>query len=209
VTAEAAKGAGRGAGHWAHPTALVESREVGEGTRVWAFAHVMEGARVGRNCNLGEHVFVERGAAVGDNVTLKNNVQVWEGVTIEDDVFVGPSAVFTNDRHPRSPRAEAAGARYDGKDWLEGVTVRRGASIGANATIMCGVEIGMYAMVGAGAVVTRAVPAHALAVGCPARVAGHVCRCGQTLREGDNGAQACPACARRYVWSGGDLVERD
>ena len=144
-----------------HDRALCESDQIGGGTRIWAFAHVLEGARIGSDCNICDGVFVEDEAVVGDRVTVKSGVQIWNGVELEDDVFIGPNATFTNDRFPRS------------RQWLGGyprTIVRRGASIGANATILPGVEIGTGAMVGAGAVVTRDVPAGATVVGVPARV---------------------------------------
>ena len=167
-----------------HSLALVETAAIGGGTRVWAFAHVMAGARVGRDCNIGDHAFIEAGAEIGDRVTLKNNVCVWAGVTLEDDVFVGPNVAFTNDRFPRSPRMNEVGVRYSSPDkWLETTVVGRGASIGANATILPGVRIGRYSMVAAGAVVTADVEPHALVVGAPARQVGHVCRCGRKLSE--------------------------
>jgi acetyltransferase-like isoleucine patch superfamily enzyme/dTDP-4-dehydrorhamnose 3,5-epimerase-like enzyme len=147
-----------------HEHGLCESSEVGDGTRVWAFAHVLEGARVGADCNICDGVFVEGGAVVGDRVTVKCGVQLWDGVVLEDDVFVGPNATFTNDPMPRS------------RQWLEGyprTVVHEGASIGANATILPGIEIGTGAMVGAGAVVTRSVPPHAVVVGNPARIHGY------------------------------------
>lgn len=147
-----------------HDHGLCESTEVGPGTRIWAFAHVLNGAKVGSDCNICDGVFVEGGAVVGDRVTVKCGVQLWTGVELEDDVFVGPNATFTNDPLPRSRR------------WLDEhprTIVRRGASIGANATILPGLEIGPGAMVGAGAVVTRSVPAHAVVVGNPARIKGY------------------------------------
>jgi len=147
-----------------HEQGLCESSEVGDGTRIWAFAHVLEGARVGGDCNICDGVFVEGGAVVGDRVTVKCGVQLWDGVVLEDDVFVGPNATFTNDPLPRS------------RQWLDEsprTLVRKGASIGANATILPGLEIGTGAMVGAGAVVTRSVPPHAVVVGNPARIQGY------------------------------------
>lgn len=147
-----------------HERGLCESESVGPGTRIWAFAHVAAGAVVGADCNVCDGVFVEEGAVVGDGVTLKSGVQVWKGVTLEDDVFVGPNATFTNDRYPRS------------RQWLDEhstTLVREGASIGANATILPGLEIGRGAMVGAGAVVTRSVPPNAVVVGNPARIVGY------------------------------------
>jgi acetyltransferase-like isoleucine patch superfamily enzyme len=148
-------------GVFAHEHALVESDTIGPGTRVWAFAHVMEGAILGRDCNVCDHTYVEGGAVVGDRVTIKSGVQLWDGVTIEDDVFLGPNATFTNDRFPRSKVFF---------DEYERTVVRRGASIGAGAVILPGVEIGAEAMVGAGAVVTADVPPRAVVVGNPARV---------------------------------------
>lgn len=148
-----------------HEQGLCESDQVGRGTRVWAFAHVLEGARVGSDCNICDGVFVEGGAVVGDRVTIKCGVQVWDGVELEDDVFVGPNATFTNDPMPRS------------RQWLQvypRTVVRASASIGANSTILPGLEIGRGAMVGAGAVVTRSVPPNAIVVGNPARIHGYV-----------------------------------
>jgi acetyltransferase-like isoleucine patch superfamily enzyme/dTDP-4-dehydrorhamnose 3,5-epimerase-like enzyme len=147
-----------------HEKALCETDQVGARTRIWAFAHVLEGASIGADCNICDGVYVEGGARVGDRVTVKCGVQLWDGVELEDDVFVGPNATFTNDRFPRSRR------------WLDEhprTVVRRGASIGANATILPGLEIGAGAMVGAGAVVTRTVPANAIVAGNPARIRGY------------------------------------
>lgn len=148
-----------------HPNALCETAEVGEGTRIWAFAHVLPGAKVGRDCNVCDGVFIEGGASVGDRVTVKCGVQLWAGVRLHDDVFVGPNATFTNDLFPRSRQHPA--------QYLETV-VEAGASIGANATILPGIRIGSGAMVGAGSVVTRSVPPNAIAVGNPARIVGYV-----------------------------------
>ena len=149
----------------AHPEGRVESSDIGPGTRVWAFAHILEGARIGADCNICDHTFVEGGAVVGDRVTVKCGVQLWNGVTLEDDVFVGPNATFTNDPFPRSRLLPLEFAR---------TLVRRGASIGANATLLPGITIGAGAMVGAGAVVTRDVPPRAIVVGNPATVSGFV-----------------------------------
>jgi len=144
-----------------HPQALCESPHVGDGTRVWAFAHVLPGAVIGRDCNLCDGVFIENDVRIGDRVTVKSGVQLWDGVSLEDDVFVGPNATFTNDAFPRSRRQPQQFLR---------TTVERGASIGANATILPGITIGRGAMVGAGAVVTRAVPPLVVAGGVPARI---------------------------------------
>lgn len=148
-----------------HPEALCESSKVGPGTRIWAFAHVLPGAVIGRDCNICDHTFIENDVVVGDRVTVKSGVQLWDGVTLEDDVFVGPNATFTNDRFPRSRQRPEVFPR---------TTVCRGASIGANATILPGNTIGPNAMVGAGAVVTRSVPPNALVIGNPARIHGYV-----------------------------------
>lgn len=166
-----------------HPTALVESEMIGEGTRIWAYAHVLRGARIGAHCNIGDHAFIEGGAVVGDNVTIKNGVCIWEGVHLEDGVFVGPNAVFTNDLFPRSPRLPIVADRYRTRDWLAPTCVQEGATIGANATIVAGITVGAYALVAAGALVTRNVAPHALMMGAPARHRGWVCRCGQPLLE--------------------------
>lgn len=148
-----------------HPNALCESTLIGEGTRVWAFAHVLPGARIGRECNICDHVFIENDVVVGDRVTVKCGVQLWDGVTLEDDVFVGPNATFANDRFPRSKQYLAENLR---------TVVARNASIGANATVLPGLTIGRNAMVGAGAVITRSVPPNAIVVGNPARIVGYV-----------------------------------
>jgi UDP-2-acetamido-3-amino-2,3-dideoxy-glucuronate N-acetyltransferase len=177
-----------------HPTALVESDQVGSDTRIWAYAHVLAGARIGRRCNVGDHAFVESEAVIGNNVTLKNGVCVWDGVTLEDDVFVGPNVAFTNDRYPRSPRMARAGERYTCPSrWRLTTVVERGASIGANATILPGVRIGRYSLIAAGAAVTRDVEPFALMVGAPARQVGDVCRCGQRL-SGSFRTTTCPHC---------------
>lgn len=176
----------RDASVFVHERGLCESDDVGPRTRIWAFAHVMRGARVGADCNVCGHAFVESGAVVGDRVTLKNGVAVWDLVVLADDVFVGPYAVFTNDPTPRA-------AFKKGREAFLPTTVGRGATIGANATIVCGVVIGESAFVGAGAVVVRDVPAHALVVGNPARRVGWACACGARL--GDD--LAC-GCGRRF-----------
>ncbi len=180
----------------AAPGARVESDQIGAGTRVWAGAHVMAGARIGRDCNIGEHCFVEDGAVLGDGVVLKNLVSVWRGVVLQDHVFVGPAVAFTNDKFPRAHPSYRTGPA----GWRE-TMVRAGASIGANATIMCGIEIGSWAVIGAGAVVTRDVPPRQLWLGNPARFAGYACACGRKLSEDMN----CE-CGNRYALDGHALT---
>ena len=150
--------------YYVHPSAICESQMIGEKTRVWAFSHVLANAKVGRECNLCDHVFIENDVLIGDRVTIKCGVQVWDGVTIEDDVFVGPNVTFTNDPFPRSKKYLTEFYR---------TLVRSGASIGANATILPGITIGIHALVGAGAVVTHDVPPYAKVVGNPARIIGY------------------------------------
>ncbi|MEM9645012.1 MAG: acyltransferase [Planctomycetota bacterium] len=179
-----------------HPHALVESDQVGEGTRVWAFAQVMKGAVVGRAVNIGGHAFIEAGAVIGDEVTIKNQVCVWDGVTIEDGVFVGPRVTFTNDAYPRSPRLHAAGGRYDKKEtWLLKTVARAGCSIGAGATIVPGVTLGRGCTIGAGSVVTKDVMPFALVVGSPAKRIGDVCSCGLRL-TGKYDTTTCESCGQ-------------
>jgi acetyltransferase-like isoleucine patch superfamily enzyme len=173
--AAAADNAGNKAAY-IHPLALCESMQVGPRTRIWAFTHVMAGAVIGADCNLGDHAFIESGARLGNGVTVKNGVAVWDRVRVEDDVFIGPSVAFTNDLRPRAKIRKT-------REGLVPTVLRSGASIGANATIVCGVVIGAHAFVGAGAVVTRDVPDYALVTGNPARQRGWVCRCGRPLRE--------------------------
>lgn len=177
---------------YAHPTSVIDGgASIGDGTKIWHFCHVQSGARIGRNCSLGQNVNVSNNVSIGDGCRIQNNVSVYEGVTLEDFVFCGPSMVFTNDLAPR--------ARYPkGRANYKRTLVKEGASIGANATIVCGCTIGEWSMVAAGAVVTRDVPAHALVAGVPARQVGWVCECGARLR-GDN---SCPACGRRYGFAG-------
>lgn len=150
-----------------HPNALVESENIGEDSKIWAFAHILPGAKIGKDANICDHVFIENDVIVGDRVTIKCGVQLWDGLRIEDDVFIGPNATFTNDLYPRSKQHEQFKERF------KPTLVKKGASIGANATILPGIVIGNSAMVGAGAVVTRDVPANAIVVGNPARIKGY------------------------------------
>jgi acetyltransferase-like isoleucine patch superfamily enzyme len=172
-----------------HETALVEDgATVGDGTRIWHRAHVRAGSAIGAGCTIGFAVYVDEGVTIGDRCKVQNHVSLYRGVTLEDEVFVGPSAVFTNDLYPRAVAP----------DWeVTPTRVRRGASIGANATIVCGIEVGAYATVGAGAVVTADVAPHTLVLGAPARPAGRVCVCGRVLAKiGEPLPPACPSCGR-------------
>ena len=172
-----------------HPLALVDAgTSIGKGTRVWAFAHVSTGAVIGEDCNVCDHTFVEGGVRVGHRVTIKCGVYLWEGVTVEDDVFIGPGAVFTNDKRPRSQRYLDAPLK---------TLLREGCSIGANSIMLPGLTIGRWAMIAAGAVVTRSVPNHALVVGSPARFRAWVCRCGEKLFHASSRFLEC-TCGRTY-----------
>ena len=186
--------------YFVHPTATVDAgAQIGAGTRIWHYTHVMPQASIGRQCNLGQNVFVASRVRIGDGVKIQNNVSVYEGVELEDEVFCGPSMVFTNVLNPRSA--------IERKSEYRRTLVRRGSTLGANCTIICGVKIGQYALVGSGAVVTKDVPDYALAVGVPARVAGWVCECGERLEF--KGEQAvCAACGKRYTRTGPRTVER-
>jgi UDP-2-acetamido-3-amino-2,3-dideoxy-glucuronate N-acetyltransferase len=185
--------------YWAHATAVIDApATIGEGTKIWHFSHVMSGARIGRDCSLGQNVFVAASVVIGDGCKIQNNVSLYDGVTLGDDVFVGPSAVFTNVVNPRAFIAR--------KDEYRRTEVARGASIGANATIVCGHAIGNHAFVAAGAVVTHDVMPFALVAGVPARRSGWVCRCGVTLPQGTD--LVCTACGLRYAVVGDSLATR-
>ena len=188
-----------------HPQAVVESDAIGKGTRIWALTHVGKGAALGADCNIGEGCYIEAGSRIGDRVTVKNGAMIWEGVTIADDVFVGPGVVFTNDARPRSPRFSAVREKYRSTQWLAPTTVGRGASIGANSTISCGLSIGEFAMIGAGAVVTTDIRAHVLAFGNPARARGYVCVCGEKLPPFRKGVSRCATCRLRYRKAGKEV----
>ena len=176
---------------------------IGEGTKIWHFSHVMTGARIGKRCNIGQNVVVSPGVVIGDNVKIQNNVSIYTGVTLEDDVFCGPSMVFTNVVNPRSavPR----------KDEYRSTLVKRGASLGANCTIVCGYVVGAYAFIGAGAVVTKHIPDYALVVGNPGRISGWMCECGVKLASGSSPPKeaTCGACNRRYATRDGALSKID
>lgn len=178
-----------------HPDGRCESSDVGSGTRVWAFAHVLDGAHIGEDCNICDHVFVEGGSWVGDRVTVKNGVLVWDKVIVRDDVFLGPGVVFTNDLQPRARLKKA-------RSELVPTLVCEGATIGANATIVCGVTVGAGAFVAAGSVVTRDVPPFALVRGNPAHQAGWVCECGARLDD-----ELMCSCGSSFELVDGALVQ--
>jgi UDP-2-acetamido-3-amino-2,3-dideoxy-glucuronate N-acetyltransferase len=176
-----------GSDYFAHESCYIDDgAEIGAGTKIWHFCHVMGTARIGRGCNIGQNVYVDRDVVVGDNVKIQNNVSLYKGIVVEDDVFLGPSAVLTNVVNPRS--------HVSRKHEFQQTLIRRGASVGANATIICGVELGAYAFVGAGSVVTRDVPAYALVYGTPAQQRGWVCQCGVKLQLANDTLQAAAAC---------------
>ncbi|HEX2781143.1 MAG TPA: acyltransferase [Gemmatimonadaceae bacterium] len=179
--------------YFVHESAYVDDgATIGKGTKVWHFCHVMPGAVIGERSSLGQNVVVMSGTRIGDNVKIQNNVSIYEGVELEDDVFCGPSMVFTNVLNPRS--------HVSRKNEYRRTLVRRGASIGANATIVCGVTLGEYAFIGAGAVVTTDVPPYAMMVGVPARRRGWMCQCGERLPDG--GVGTCGACGSSYERAG-------
>jgi UDP-2-acetamido-3-amino-2,3-dideoxy-glucuronate N-acetyltransferase len=191
------------ADYFAHESAYIdEGCQIGEGTKIWHFTHVMARARIGRRCNIGQNVVISPDVVVGDNVKIQNNVSVYTGVVLEDDVFCGPSMVFTNVINPRS--------HVSRRDEYRETLVKRGATIGANATIVCGHTIGRYAFVGAGAVVTKQVPDYSLVIGNPGRVVGWVCACGVKLAAGGRPPEqvACTACGAQYRREGGELAPR-
>lgn len=182
---------------FAHESSYVDAgAEIGAGTKIWHFSHVMPGAVIGERCNLGQNVVVMPGTRIGNNVKIQNNVSIYEGVELGDDVFCGPSCVFTNVINPR--------AHVSRKHEYKVTRVGRGATIGANATIVCGVTLGEYAFVGAGAVVTADVPAFALVVGVPARRVGWTCQCGERLAKPAPAAE-CRVCGAGYEEEGGVL----
>ena len=186
--------------YFVHPTAIVDDNvEIGEGTKIWHFSHIQSGAKIGKNCSFGQNVNVSNNVIVGNGCKVQNNVSLYEGRELEDFVFCGPSCVFTNDLTPR--------AKYPkGHVGYKKTLIKTGASIGANATIVCGHTVGEWALIGAGAVVASNVPAHALMLGVPARQKGWACECGQVLKEKD-GLYVCPDCGRKYKLVENELLE--
>jgi UDP-2-acetamido-3-amino-2,3-dideoxy-glucuronate N-acetyltransferase len=181
--------------YYVHPSSFVdEGAEIGAGTKVWHFCHIMPRARIGRNCTIGQNAFIAPDTIIGDNAHMQNNVSIYAGVILEDDVFLGPSMVFTNVINPRSA--------VQRKDEYKTTLVKRGASIGANATIVCGVTLGRYSFVGAGSVVTHDVPDYALVYGNPARVRGWMCSCGEGIEFDLNNHAKCARCGSEYAKDG-------
>lgn len=186
-------------GVFIHPNALCESQTVGDGTRVWAFAHVMAGATIGAGCNICDGAYIEGHVRIGDRVTMKNQVMIFDGVEIADDVFLGPGVTFTNDLRPRAFIKRSGSA-------LLNTQVGKGATLGARTTVVCGVTVGEYAFAGAGAVIAKDVPAHALVVGSPARQVGWVCVCGARLPD----SLVCDQCGNSFIKTsdGLSLIEK-
>jgi UDP-2-acetamido-3-amino-2,3-dideoxy-glucuronate N-acetyltransferase len=177
-------------GYFVHPSAIVdEGAEIGAGTKIWHFTHIMAGARIGKNCILGQNVFIGSGAILGDNIKVQNNVSIYDGTILEDDVFCGPSMVFTNVFNPRSFISRR-------KEFRKSL-VKKGATIGANVTVICGNTIGQYAFIGAGSVVTKDVPDHALVYGNPGKVKGWICQCAEEITF-RSGKAVCKACGKKY-----------
>ncbi len=185
--------------YFVHESSYVdEGCQIGEGTKIWHFSHVMGGCTIGEKCNIGQNVVISPGVTLGNGVKIQNNVSVYTGVVCEDGVFLGPSCVFTNVINPR--------AFIERKSEYRKTVVKKGASIGANATIVCGHDIGKYAFVGAGSVVTKTVPDYAMVYGTPARIKGYVCQCGEKLAFKE-GKAVCPACAKEYQMNKNSEVE--
>ncbi len=176
-----------------HPTADVQTSNIGAGTTIWQYCVILENATLGKNCNINFNVFIENDVVIGDNVTIKSGCQIWDGLRIEDDVFVGPNVTFTNDLMPRSKQYP--------KEFLK-TTIKRGASIGANATIIGGVTIGVYSLIGAGSVVTKNIPDFSLWFGNPATLKGYVCKCGHKLDKDLN----CILCGKIYIISNDQIT---
>ncbi len=184
--------------YFAHPTCIIEKPcQIGGGTRIWCWSHIMVGAVIGHNCNIGDHVYIENDVIIGNGVKIKNNIALYSGVVCEDDVFLGPNCVFTNVLTPRS--------FIERKNEIRQTIVRKGATIGANSTVVCGHTIGRYAMVGAGSVVTKNVPDYTLVVGNPAKFHAYVCKCGVVLDKN----LECRRCGKKYHKINDDIVSCD
>lgn len=187
--------------YFVHESSYVdEPCEIGEGTKIWHFSHVMKDSKMGKKCNIGQNVVISPGVTLGNNVKVQNNVSIYTGVICEDDTFLGPSCVFTNVINPRS--------FIERKEEYKQTIIKKGASIGANSTIVCGYDIGRYAFIGAGAVVTKDIPDYALVVGNPARIIGYVCECGNRLEKRNN-EYKCNICNKEYEMLNENLVPRE
>ena len=190
--------------YFVHENSFIDDKvEIGEGTKIWHFSHILKNTRIGKNCNIGQNVVVGPNVTIGNNVKIQNNVSVYDGVTLEDDVFCGPSMVFTNVINPRS--------HWPRKDEYKKTLVKKGASLGANSTILCGITIGQYAFIGAGSLVNKNVPNHALVYGVPARIQRWMCYCGIKLnltKSCDSKEIAkCSNCGRKYKEHGDNIIE--
>lgn len=184
--------------YFCHESSYIdEGAIVGEGTRIWHFCHIMSGSKIGKNCNIGQNVVISPGCIIGNNVKIQNNVSVYTGIIIEDNVFLGPSMVFTNVINPRS--------HINRRGEYMATLVRRGATIGANVTVVCGTTLGAYSFVGAGSVVTKDVPAHALVYGNPAQIQGWMCQCGIKLPFNEDEQVTCVACGSTYQMTNGNV----
>lgn len=187
--------------YFVHESSYVdEGCQIGAGTKIWHFSHIMKGCRIGKKCNIGQNVVISPDVILGDGVKIQNNVSVYTGVVCEDGVFLGPSCVFTNVINPR--------AFIERKSEYRKTVIKKGASIGANATIVCGHDIGRYAFVGAGSVVTKNIPDYAMVYGTPARIRGYVCQCGEQMKFTD-GQAVCPACGKAYHMNENNEVEEN
>lgn len=181
----------------AHPKALVESETIGDGTRIWAHAHIQNNVHIGADCNIGDACFLESGVRIGNGVVIKNNIAIYDGVVVEDFAFLGPNVVFTNDMIPRSRHLPEAQNNYNDDNWLVKTLIKRGASLGANVTVVCGNSVGEYSFVGAGSVVTKDVAPYSIVFGSPAKHRGWICRCGKTIHQAE-GEYQCSRCQSRY-----------
>lgn len=187
--------------YFVHESSYIdEPCEIGEGTKIWHFSHIMKNSEIGEKCNIGQNVVISPNVVLGNNVKIQNNVSVYTGVKCEDDVFLGPSCVFTNVINPRS--------FIERKEEYKETIIKKGVSIGANATIVCGYNIGKYAFIGAGAVVTKNIPDYALVVGNPARIIGYVCKCGNRLEENKDNYK-CSICNKEYEMTNENLIPKE
>ncbi len=186
--------------YWVHETAFIcPEAQIGQGTKIWNHCQILSGCQIGRNCTIGHNVFIANTVKIGNNVKIQSNTDVWQGVELQDYVFVGPSVVFTNDLNPRAEFPKT-------KEQYLRTLVKIGATLGANSTIVCGHEIGSYAFIGAGSVITENIPDYAIVVGNPARIIGWVCRCGEKLHFEDDNAE-CVKCQRKYMKNGERVSE--